>query len=164
MAATHWDWILKIIPRPRLAPKSPINYGILCSLFPEYCNGGGGDLGFEIISEVISETGDPGGGGCNCAGTTDCSIYKRLCKDAKRSKLNSAAIEYYCKASTKVCNAAPKTGFGSCTSNCIRKCLQDWEKTNVCILAGAFVSTDKFIACEVAIHADCYASCLSCGF
>jgi hypothetical protein len=154
----------EVFPDP-LAPKAPIDYGILCSLFPEYCGrGGGGDL-FEIVRDVTSETGGGGGGtgGCNCLGTTDCSIYDRLCQDAKRLKLNSAAIEYYCKASKKVCNKAPKTGFGSCTSNCIRKCLQDWEKTNVCLLAGAFVGTDKFVACEAAIHLDCYASCLPCA-
>jgi RHS repeat-associated protein len=50
----------EVFPDP-LAPKAPINYNILCSLFPEYCGGGGGGELFEIIRDEISETGSEAG-------------------------------------------------------------------------------------------------------
>jgi len=57
-------------------------------------------VAFEIIRDVISETGGlGGGGGCSCDGTTDCGMYTQLCDEAKKAKLNEAAKLYYCKAS-----------------------------------------------------------------
>jgi hypothetical protein len=42
--------------------QNPIDYGILCSLFPEHCGFDGGGVGFAIIKDVLSETGgEPGG-------------------------------------------------------------------------------------------------------
>jgi RHS repeat-associated protein len=117
-----------------------------------------------LLGNALGDSFSSGSSSCSCEGTTDCSLYDKLCDEAKRLNLNHVAIKYYCKAAPRVCNTAPKTGFGSCISNCVRKCLQDWEKTNVCLLAGALVGGDKFTACQAVSHAECYARCFICAF
>jgi RHS repeat-associated protein len=116
-----------------------------------------------VFGGCLRSTSEGGGsGGCRCPGTTDCSLYNRLCKRAKKQHLNIAATGYYCKAAQIACNSAPKTGLGSCFSNCIRKCLQNWENSNACFEAGRDPLPDLFVGCEAAAHADCYTGCVGC--
>jgi len=145
---------------PILIPGGSIPIWLGSAFFPELCGGNHGpllDTGLEGFEPL-------GGGGCGCEGTTDCSIYGALCEDAKKKGLSKAAIDYYCKRAPKVCNSAPKSGFLSCTSNCIRKCLQDYEKARTCFNIPD-PAGDLFLACELAAHGDCYEGCvLKCAF
>jgi RHS repeat-associated protein len=145
----------EVFPDP-LAPKAPIDYGILCSLFPEYCGRSGGDLGFEIVRDVISESGGGGGGagsGCMCSGTTDCSFYKRMCK--KTPGKTDAAFTYYCVLAPVVCRTTQLVG-DKCTFDCIRLTLQELDVEANCINKP---TNDSFTECQAQIHVRAFALC-----
>jgi len=80
-----------------------------CELFPEYCGNIGGGVAFEIIRDVISETGGlGGGGGCSFDGTTDCGMYTQLCDEAKKASSMKQLSFNYCKASSASVTGRPR--------------------------------------------------------
>ncbi|HXF39109.1 MAG TPA: RHS repeat-associated core domain-containing protein [Blastocatellia bacterium] len=102
---------------------------------------------------VLLPAFDFSGPECLCSGTSDCSFYKKMCKNAAGK--TTAASAYYCVAAPIVCRAT-RLASDSCTFDCIRLTLQELDVQAGCINRP---TDETFIDCQVRIHADAFLLC-----
>jgi RHS repeat-associated protein len=82
-------------------------------------------------------------------GTSDCEYYKKRCIET------GGKDSYYCSTAQKMCNLFPKKE-GS-WSNCVRKCLQDYDHKYCKPACEGYGYNDTL--CTFNAHAFCFIKC-----